>query len=157
MSAKARFLHKLQEKQPRTNTHVSKGYADMAEFRQRLGTLRESIDSWLTGSGIRVIESHCSFTENLIGSAVFTMPAIELHFENRIVRLTPSFLYGQGVTGCVDVTLIADEQRAVLGRLFMRSAESTDWTCTTSLSAARNRIVMEEDTFFELITPLLPA
>ncbi|MDX6019636.1 hypothetical protein SIL08_04925 [Scandinavium sp. V105_16] len=156
MSAKARFLQKLQDAQPSANNYATKGLADMAEFRQRLGNLRENIETWLAGTGILIADVQCSLTEILISSAAFPISGFALHYENRIVKFTPVFLYGQGVTGCVEVTLVVGGQSSALCRLFMRSAKSAEWTYTSASKPASQRAVFDEDAFFAMVDALLP-
>lgn len=156
MSAKARFLQKLQDVQPSANNYATKGLADMAEFRQRLGELRENIETWLAGTGIHIADVQCTLTEILISSAAFPISGFALHYENRIVKFTPVFLYGQGVTGCVEVTLVVGGQFSALCRLFMRSAESAEWTYTSACKPASQRAVFDEDAFFAMVDALLP-
>ncbi|MFP1867438.1 hypothetical protein [Lonsdalea quercina] len=156
MSAKSQFLQKLQDKQPRTDTYASKGQADLATFCQRLGALQENTETWLAETGIRLITRHCALTEMLISNRTFTVPCFELHYENRVVKFTPVFLYGQGVTGCVDVTLAAGEPASALCRLFMRSAESQSWTYTPAHNPGGQRVAFDEEAFFTVIAPLLP-
>ncbi|PKH22392.1 hypothetical protein CIG19_13910 [Enterobacterales bacterium CwR94] len=156
MSAKARFLQKLQDNNPRIDPNASKGQADLAAFQLRLEALQGIIDDWLEGTGIAIANGHCLLTEMLIGSSAFTVPCFELHHENRVVKFTPIYLYGQGVTGCVEVTLIADGKVSVLGRLFMRSAESQNWTYTSAHLAGQSRKTFDEEAFFTVIEPVLP-
>ncbi|EPY5345298.1 hypothetical protein ACXDSS_004474 [Klebsiella quasipneumoniae] len=156
MSAKARFLQKLQDAQPGAKNYATKGLADMAEFRQRLGELRENIETWLAGTGIHIADAQCTLTEILISSAAFPISGFALHYENRIVKFTPVFLYGQGVTGCVEVTLVIGGQSSALCRLFMRSAESAEWTYASVCKPAGLRVLFGEDAFFEVIAPVLP-
>jgi hypothetical protein len=156
MSAKARFLQKLQDAQPQVSSYATKGLADMAEFRQRLGELRENIETWLAGTGIHIVDGQCTLTEILISNAAFPIPSFSLHYENRIVKFTPVFLYGQGVTGCVEVTLVVGGQSSALGRLFMRSAESAEWTKTFACKPADRRAAFDENAFFSMVDALLP-
>ncbi|QMR43055.1 hypothetical protein [Klebsiella aerogenes] len=156
MSAKARFLQKLQDAQPSANNYATKGLADMAEFRQRLGELRENIETWLAGTGIRIADVQCTLTEILISSAAFPITCFALHYENRIVKFTPVFLYGQGVTGCVEVTLVGGGKSSVLCRLFMRSAERSDWSYAFINKSAGQRSSFGEDAFFAVLDALLP-
>ncbi|MCX8955744.1 hypothetical protein [Erwinia psidii] len=156
MSAKLHFLQKLQAQQaPARNINV-KSEADIAAFHRGMGALQESVVTWLAGTGIRVSEKSSALTEMLISNAAFMVPGFELHFERRAVKFTPLFLYGQGVTGCVEVTLVADGQTACLCRLFMRSAESPGWTYTPVCKPCGLRAMFNEDAFFRVIESLLP-
>ncbi|SUI81574.1 Uncharacterised protein [Serratia quinivorans] len=155
MSAKARFLQKLQDKHSCTGPYASKDQADLVAFCQCLGPLQENIETWLAETGITRINNHCALTEMLISNSAFTVPCFELHYENR-GEFTPVFLYGQGVTGCVDVTLVASQQTSALCRLFMRSAESQNWTYTPARKPGGQRVAFDEEAFFTVIAPLLP-
>ena len=121
MSAKERFLKKLQDSQPRTGSFENKGQADIAEFRQRITLLQENIEEWLEGTGIRVESTTVSLVECLIGGKSFSIPGIRLTYEDSQVTFTPVFLYGQGVTGCVETSLCTQGRVTVLCRLFMRA------------------------------------
>jgi len=156
MSAKARFLQKLQDAQPSANNYATTGLADMAEFRQRLDKLRDNIETWLAGTGIHIADVQCTLTEILISNTAFPISCFALHYENRVVKFTPVFLYGQGVTGCVEVTLVVGGQSSALCRLFMRSAERSDWTYAFINKSAGQRSAFGEDAFFTVIDDLLP-
>lgn len=156
MSAKARFLKKLQDQHPRSGEFDSKSQADIAEFRLQMSELKTQMESWLDGTGVSVDEVPVSLVEFLIGGKAFTVPGIHLGYENRQVKFTPMFLYGQGVVGGVEVTLCAGGQIASLFRLFMRSSDDVNWTYSASGSAAAPRIAFSEDAFFDMIGALLP-
>lgn len=156
MSAKAQFLKKLQASQARSIQPESRGQADMAEFRQRMIQLQETIEGWLEQTGIRVESTEVPLVELLLGAGAFRISGIRIHYQERLVTFTPSFLYGQGVTGCVDITLYAQGDRRSLGRLFMRSCDAPDWTYMPSVSPGSRRVAFCEPVFFELLDSLLP-
>ncbi len=153
MSAKAQFLKKLQASQAKPE---SRGLADIAEFRQRMIQLQETMEIWLEQTGIRVESTGVSLVELLLGATAFRISGIRIHYQGRVVSFIPSFLYGQGVTGCVDVTLHVEEERTSLGRLFMRSRDASDWTYMPSASSGGHRLGFCESVFFELLGSLLP-
>lgn len=156
MSAKARFLQKLQDTQIRNGVPENKSQADIAEFRKRMSQLQEKMEAWLTDTGIRAESTTVSLVELLAGGRAFSIPGIHLSYENRKVKFTPVFLYGQGVTGCVEVTLCTDNNVTPLCRMFMRSAESTDWTWSPSGMATGYRREFCEDAFYDMVEGLLP-
>ncbi len=156
MSAKARFLKRLQEQHPRSGNFDSKSQADLAEFCERMSQLQDTMESWLTDTGICVEAVSVSLVEFLIGGKAFSVPGINLRYDNRMVKFTPIFLYGQGVVGCVEVTLCTQGKIASLYRLFMRSSDDATWTYSLSGSAAAPRVTFNEDTFFDMIGALLP-
>lgn len=156
MSAKAQFLKKLQASQTGLSQPTSRGQADMAEFRQRMIQLQETIEGWLEQTGIRVESTEVPLVELLLGAGAFRISGIRIHYQERLVTFTPSFLYGQGVTGCVDITLYAQGDRRSLGRLFMRSCDAPDWTYMPSVSPGSRRVTFCEPVFFELLDSLLP-
>jgi hypothetical protein len=156
MSAKARFLQKLQDQQPRSATFDTKAEADIAAFRQRITQLHESMDEWLTGTEIGTEATTATLIEFLIGGSAFSVPGITLHYGQRSIRFTPIFLYGQGVTGCIEVCLAADSKISSLYRLFMRSGEQDNWTCCPTGMQNGNPARFEEEVFFTMIAPLLP-
>lgn len=155
MSAKARFMKKLQQ-QTRSRAYDSKSQADIAEFCERMGKLQETMENWLTDTGISVEAVSVSLVEFLIGGNTFSVPGIHLRYENRVVKFTPIFLYGQGGVGCVEVTLCMQGQIASLYRLFMRSSNDVSWTWSVSGNRAAPRVAFNEDAFFEMIGALLP-
>ncbi|MCS2164192.1 hypothetical protein [Scandinavium manionii] len=154
MSAKAQFLQKLQDQQPRRATFDTKAETDIAAFRQRISLLHESMDEWLAGTEIRTEATATSLIEFLIGGTAFSIPGITLHYAQRSIRFTPIFLYGQGVTGCIEVCLPADGKP--LYRLFMRSGEQDNWTWCPAGMQNGNPARFDEEAFFTMIAPLLP-
>ena len=102
MSVKSQFLKKLQARQPVPVSFTSKTQADIAAFRQRMAQLQEQMDAWLTGTGLNMELFTASVTDLLVEGGAFDIPGIVLHYDDRSVTFTPVFLYGQGVTGCVE-------------------------------------------------------
>lgn len=155
MSAKERFLKKLQDKQPGRTVFENKGQADIAEFQQQMTQLQENIETWLTDTGIQTESISVSLVEFLIGGKAFNIPGIHLRYENRMVKFTPAFLYGQGVTGCVEVSLCAEGAPVPLCRLFMRSAERNHWTWRPAGWSTQPGETFSEEIFFNMIEGLL--
>lgn len=156
MSAKALFMKKLQEQHPRSRAFDSKSEADIAEFCERMDQLQETMESWLADTGITTEVVSVPLVEFLIGGNTFSVPGIHLRYENRMVKFTPVFLYGQGVVGCVEVTLCTQGKIASLYRLFMRSSDDESWTWSVSGNRAAPRVAFNEDAFFDMIGALLP-
>lgn len=156
MSAKALFLKKLQEQHPRSVAFDTKAEADIATFRQRISQLQESMETWLNGTGIRTEATTTSLIEFLIGGSTFSVPGITLHYGKRSIGFTPIFLYGQGVTGCIEVCLYSTDEIRPLYRLFMRSGERDDWTWCPAGTLSGNPAWFDEEAFFTMIAPLLP-
>lgn len=156
MSAKARFMKKLQAQQPRSRAFDSKSQADIAEFCARMSQLQDTMADWLSDTSISIEEMPVSVLDAFAGSHSFTVPGIALRYENRMVKFTPVFLYGQGVTGGVEVTLCAEGRVTPLYRLFMRSGDEVNWSYSAYGSAAAPRVPVSEDAFFDMIGALLP-
>lgn len=156
MSAKAQFLKKLQDQQPRRSEFDTKSEADIAELRQRMGELQEQMDGWLVDTGIRIESHDVALSDLLAGGKTFSVPALNLHYDDRTIKFTPVFLYGQGVVGCVEVTLCVQGRAFPQFRLFMRCIESNDWTCIRLGIPGARRSAFSEDAFFEMIAGLLP-
>jgi hypothetical protein len=159
MSAKARFLQKLQDNQIRNGIAENKSQADIAEFRKQMNQLQEKMEAWLADTGIRAESTTFSYVELLAGGSAFSIQGIQgihLRYENRKVKFTPVFLYGQGVTGCVEVSLCNDNNVTPLCRMFMRSGESTDWVCSPSNMPTGHRRAFGEEAFFDMVEGLLP-
>lgn len=155
MSAKERFLKKLQEQRPHRGNYDTKYEADMAEFQLRTGQLQDDMTAWLADTGVSIKSIPVSVVELLAGGKAFNVQGIVLAYENRKVKFTPVFLYGQGVTGCVEVSLYVDGSVIPLYRLFMRSGEDVNWTWSSARSAT-GRKKFCEDVFFDMIVDLLP-
>jgi hypothetical protein len=155
MSAKAQFLKKLQEHQPRSGAFDSRYEADIAEFCQRMEQLQEQIAEWLTETGIHIENMVVPVVELLASGTPFNVLGIVLVWENRKIKFTPLFLYGQGVTGCVEVSLCVDRDTTAQSRLFMRSGESKEWTWQKIGTTSCQRKVFCEDAFFGMIDGLL--
>lgn len=158
MSAKARFLKKLQDLQPCCDSFSSRAQADIAAFCQRMDELREKLEEWLEGTCIHIETSPVTLSESLIGGGTFRIPGISLRYNERLIRFTPVFLYAPGATGGVDAALFTDGKMVHLRRLFMRSGEDVkNWTCSPAGNLVGSRSVFSEETFFDIIVSLLPS
>ncbi len=169
MSAKARFLRKLQDQHPRSEAFDTKAEADIAAFRLRISQLQASMDTWLAGTEIRTEATATVLVEFLIGGSAFSVPGITLHYGKRSIRFTPIFLYGPGVTGCIEACLHAPgvtgcieaclhapDAIRPLYRLFMRSGRQNDWTWCPAGVQGGDPAWFDEEAFFTMIAPLLP-
>ncbi len=156
MSAKSQFLNKQQARQPAPVPAVSKSQTDIAEFCLRMGQLQEQMDTWLEATGLKVETLTISVADLLVEGGAFEIDGIVLRYENRSVKFMPVFLYGQGVTGCVEVTLYAEGSVTSVGRLFMRAGHFSDWSFTPPGALSRPGQSFDENTFFSLILALLP-
>lgn len=154
-SAKSQFMKKLQARQPAPVAYISKSEADLATFRLRMTQLQEQMDAWLVDTGLTVEVRRLSITDLLAGSGAFAITGIVLRYEYRAVSFTPLFLYGQGVTGGVGITLHIGERITPLGRLFMRAGNISDWTFTSPEELSGSGKRLDESLFFELIAVLL--
>lgn len=156
MSVKSQFLEKLQARQPAPASSVSKTQDDIAEFRLRMTQLQEQMDAWLVGTGLNVETLSSPVTDLLVEGGAFDIASLVLRIDDRSVKFVPAFLYGQGVTGCVEVTLHAEGRVMSLGRLFMRAGHFSDWTFIPPGMLLRTVQPFDESTFFDLILALLP-
>lgn len=157
MSVKSQFLKKLQaRRQPAPTSFSSKAQADIAEFHRRMEQLQEQMDTWLLDTGLNVETFAVSVTDLLVEGGAFEIAGIVLRIDDRAVKFTPIFLYGQGVTGCMEATFHNGENVTSLGRLFMRSGIVSDWTFTPPGALSRLAQGVDENTFFGLILALLP-
>lgn len=155
MSAKSQFLKKLQERQPGPASFTHKIQADIETFRQRMAQLQAQMNAWLAGTGLDVETFTVSVTDLLVEGGAFDVSGIVLRIEYRTVKFEPIFLYGQDVTGCVEVTFRDGVQMTPLGRLFMRSGSVNDWTITARGALPRSAKRFNENAFFSLIIALL--
>lgn len=107
-------------------------------------------------TGLNVETFTVAVTDLLVEDRTFEIAAITLRYDDRSVKFTPVFLYGQGVTGCVEVTLHAEGSVTSVGRLFMRAGHFSDWSFTPPGALSRPGQSFDESTFFSLILALLP-
>lgn len=156
MSAKARFLKKLQDQQPHPRSFDSKSEADIDEFGNRMERLQEAMEGWLAETGIQIESLPVTVLDLYAGGSSFSVPGLVLHYGNRQVKFTPVFLYGQGVTGGVEVSLCTEGHITTLYRLFMRSSDDTHWSYSVYGGMASPRGAFNEDAFFDMIGQLLP-
>lgn len=156
MSAKSQFLKILQSRQSAPVTSAGKSQADIAEFRLRMGQLQEQMGEWLMGTGLTPEMLTTSVTDLLVEGGTFDISGIILRYDERSVKFMPIFLYGQSVTGCVEVTFHKGGLVTSLGRLFMRSGSVSDWTSTPPGALSRPGQRFDESAFFSLILALLP-
>lgn len=156
MSVKSQFLKKLQARQPAPASFTSKTQADIAEFRLRITQLQEQMDAWLVDTGLNVEAFAASVTDLLVEGGAFDISGVVLRVDDRAVKFVPVFLYGQGVTGCVEVNYHNEGLVTPLGRLFMRSGTVNNWTFTPPGALSPSGQGFDESTFFSLILALLP-
>ncbi|WP_300005888.1 hypothetical protein [uncultured Cedecea sp.] len=157
MSIKSQFLKKLQARHPAPVPAHNKSQADIAAFALRMEQLQQTMDEWLQGTGLTPETQAISVTDLLVEGGTFHISGVVLRYEERAVRFMPLYLYGQGVTGCVEVTLHMAGHVTPLGRLFMRSGNIIgDWVFTPPDTLPRAGQRFDENTFFELILALLP-
>ncbi|MDU1573735.1 MAG: hypothetical protein E6868_10850 [Pantoea sp.] len=156
MSAKAHFLNKLHALQATPQPFTSKTEADIAAFRQRIGQLHESTETWLSGTEIKTEVVSVSVTDLLVGNRSFDAPGMLLRYGERTMKFTPLFLYGHGVTGCVEVSLCAEEKVTPLHRLFMRTGSDSGWRVMPAGALSGPERAFDEEAFFTIIASLLP-
>lgn len=70
----------------------------------QLTQLKEQMDVWLESTGLSVEAYSTSVTDLLVKNGTFEITALVLRIDDRSVKFVPAFLYGQGVTGCVEAT-----------------------------------------------------
>ncbi|MCW5004331.1 hypothetical protein M7963_22765 [Enterobacter roggenkampii] len=155
MSVKSQFLEKLQTRQSAPASSVSKSQTDIAEFRLRMAQLQEQMDAWLVGTGLNVETVSTSVTDLLVEGRVFDIATLVLRIDDRSVKFVPAFLYGRGVTGCVEATFHDGRYTTSLGRLFMRSGMANNWTFVPPGALSPSGQGFDESTFFGLILALL--
>ena len=155
MSAKEQFLKKLHSKQPPEGCFRNQAQADIAEFRQSMVQLQDDISKWLEGTGIEIRSFTVSLNELLISEGAFALTGVALCYGDRIIKFAPAFLYGQSVTGCVDVTLYHGVNPQLIYRLFMRSSDGPFWTYSRLEGQAGHRRPFDEEAFFSMIGSLL--
>lgn len=155
MSAKMQFLNKLQASHSSSGAFANRSQADIAAFRQRMAQLQTQMAEWLAGTGLKPESATVSLTDLLAGECAFDIPAVTLRHENRRITFTPLFLYGHGVTGCVEARLYADGKITPLGRLFMRAGQATGWTCSGCGAPSRPERAFDEEAFFGMAEALL--
>lgn len=130
MSVKSQFLEKLQTRQHAPASSINKTQADITEFRLRITQLEEQMDAWLVGTGLNVETLSTAVTDLLVDGGAFDIATLVLRIDGQSVKFVPAFLYGQGVTGCVEAIFHDGRHTTSLGRLFMRAGHFSDWTFT---------------------------
>ncbi|MBL5942538.1 hypothetical protein JBO44_04145 [Enterobacter asburiae] len=156
MSVKSQFLKKLQAQQPSPVPAVSKSQADIAAFRMRMAQLQDQMDAWLSDTGLNAEPLTVYVPDLLVEGGAFDISGIVLRYGNRAVKFMPIFLYGQGVTGCVEVTVFSGYSVISQGRLFMRVGSVNDWIFTPPDTLPQSGQLFDEGVFFDLILALLP-
>ena len=156
MSAKTKFLKKIQARRSSPCAFESRSQADIADFFLEMEQLQERMSVWLEGTDVTVESISVSLTDLLVDCGAFTVPGIILRYENRAIKFTPLFLYGQGVTGCVEVSLYAAGKVTPVNRIFMRAGNNTGWRSTRLGSLSRPECIFDEDIFFEILADLIP-
>ncbi|HGM6664144.1 TPA: hypothetical protein ACKQC7_000800 [Serratia marcescens] len=156
MSVKSQFLKKLQSRHPTSAASSNKSLTDIATFRWRMEQLQAQMDRWLMDTGLNAQTLTASMMDLLVEGGAFEIAAIVLHYDDRAIKFMPIFLYGQGVTGCVEATLHTGKTVISLGRLYMRAGHVSDWTFAPAGSLSRTVDVFDEETFYHLIAGLLP-
>ncbi|WP_260467647.1 hypothetical protein [Pantoea dispersa] len=114
------------------------------------------METWLAGTDIRITTFNIPLIEFLIGGGTFSVQGIELRYQQRGIRFTPIYLYGQGVTGCMEVSLFTVGASNPLYRLFMRNGHQDAWSWLPAGVLSRQSSLFDEDAFFTMIEPLLP-
>lgn len=92
---------------------------------------------WLVDTGLSVEAFTASVTDLLVEGGAFDISGIVLRVDNRAVKFVPVFLYGQGMTGCMEVTFHDGGNVTSLGRLFMRSGTTNNWIFTPPCTLSR--------------------
>ncbi|MDH2066232.1 hypothetical protein [Pantoea sp. GD03673] len=156
MSAKTQFFKKLESSKMAFGSGMSKGDADIAAFCQKMEQLHENIKQWLEGSGLVIKTRPIKVVELLLRNGSFPVTEITVSLEGRTLSFTPLFLYGQGVTGCTEVTLSIERKQTTLTRLLMRSGRNSEWLCCPVNTAYRCETYFDEEMFFCLLSKLLP-
>lgn len=155
MSAKTQFLKKLYA-QSVIPPFSDKTQADIAAFYRAMEQLQDQMVEWLAETGIQPESATVPVTDLLVESGAFDIPGMTLRYEKRRLTFIPLFLYGHGVTGCVEASLYSDGKVTPLSRLFMRAGNAPGWSCTRTGSLSRPERSFDENTFFELMEGLLP-
>ncbi|MFP2270861.1 hypothetical protein [Enterobacter ludwigii] len=113
------------------------------------------MDAWLEGTGLNEETLTTSVTDLLVEYGSLEITDLFLCVDDQSVKFTPVFLYGQGVTGCVEVTLHAEGCVISLGRLFIRAGHFSDWTFNPPGMLLRTVQPFDQITSFCLILALL--
>lgn len=156
MSAKSQFFQKLEATRQPPPPPKNKGQADIAAFRLQMEQMYENIQQWLDGSDLSITSRDIPIVELLLGNSSFLVTEITVILDNRSLNFTPLYLYGQGVTGCTEVSLTLQGQQSVLYRLFMRSGNAIGWTFSQMNTLDSKERAFDEESFFGMLNHLLP-
>jgi hypothetical protein len=114
------------------------------------------VDGYVAGGYRTECGSGQYIRDGLAGGGVFDIVALVLRIDDRSVKFVPTFLYGQGVTGCLKATFHNGGVVTPLARLFMRSGTMNNRSFTPPGALSRRGQSFGESTFFNLIFALLP-
>lgn len=154
MSAKMQFMKKLRSYRPAPPVSGSKSEKDIAAFCESMSLLQEKTERWLEGTGIETETFSATVTDLLVDRKTFNVPAFRLRFHDKTLTFLPVYLYGQGTTGCVEVSGALSP--APLCRLFMRAGHYREWTCSRAGTEADAMRLFDEEAFFDIAGMLLP-
>lgn len=155
-SAKTQFLTKLRAHRSVSRPFDNQVQADIAALSRRIADLKMRAEAWLDGTGIEVGTSNEQLTDLLAGQQAFPLPGIRLRYAERTIAFSPLFLYGHGVTGCLEISLRCGGRRSPLGRLFMRAGRHEGWMLARTALHSDAEESLTEEAFFSLLAPLLP-
>lgn len=166
MSAKDSFFKKVQENTEAQKSHEERVKEDIKQFQSKTLSLAQQIQSWLDGSGVDVVRGttdlHDASVDNVLRHDTplnrYSVADVLMTNGSKKARITPKFLYGFGVKGCLSLT-IDNSSRAPRQKkfsLFMQRHNQNDegWILLLENQPVADGIILTEEAFFQAISDL---
>ena len=157
MSAKDRFLKKVQQRQAGITCAKPSVEADIQAFQWRMDDLAQQISQWFEGTCITVTSGrkHIHDLSTLgysLGSGIcrYDITTIRLHNGDRSVSITPEQLCREAETGRVVMCVEAAESQVYL----LSMAPEKGWYIRSEHQSVKDKVVMTEEHFFRAIDRL---
>lgn len=161
MSARERFLKRVQQKQNTTVPGDGTVDADIQAFCQRMDELAQQVQQWFNGSGIDVVIGTTSLQDlSTIGRSLnsgasrYDITTIKLQNDTRSVSILPEQLYQKGQKGCLTMTVEMPDLEPTRQHFYLSMAPEAGWFIRVEHQAVSGKTIMTEDVFFRAIENL---
>jgi len=157
VSARERFLKRVQQKQTPTSAVPGDGTvdADIEAFCQRMDELAQQVQQWFNGSGIDVvIGTTCLQDLSTVGRSLnsgasrYDITTIRLQNDTRSVSILPEQLYQLEQKGCVTLTVEVPDLEPTRQRFHLSMAPEAGWFIRAEHQVVSGKTIMTEDVFF---------
>jgi hypothetical protein len=161
VSARERFLKRVQQKHNTTVPGDGTVDADVQVFCQRMDELAQQVQQWFEGSGIEVIIATKTLQDlSTVGRSLnsgvsrYDITTIRLQNDTRNVSILPEQLYQKGSKGCVTLTVDAPGCSPGKQYFYLSMAPESGWFIRAEHQAVSGKTIMTEDVFFRAIENL---